>query len=348
MNQNWLRFLEEIRRYARYLFLAPLVALLPFMLNLSYWRERGIWLGLFSSLAAGTAIGLIIAIFFFITYATLTQIKIKTGKFYQPPILFQMLLGSFGAITGMWLVDFVRNRWSGVSAPAPPFLPVLVFSGMIATAFSLFFAYQRAKEESLASRAEAAEARYHTLENQMRPHFLFNALNSLAELIESGREDAAETTYKLSNLYRQILANSGLKTASLESEVEIVRDYLELEQLRFGSRLRFEFRLPDNCDRIYLPSLMLQTLVENAVKHGVAPAVEGGEVLIEICSEGDGYGLKVENSGSPLKQQLANGTGLANTKARLDLLYGNRHGFELRSENGCTIASFRFTGENLG
>ena len=96
-------------------------------------------------------------------------------------------------------------------------------------------------------------------------------------------------------------------TASVISEMAIASDYLELEQLRYGSRLRFEFRLPNDCDRNFLPILMLQPLVENAVKHGVAPAVEGGEVLIEICSEGDGYRLKVENSGSPLKQQLAIG-----------------------------------------
>lgn len=337
-----------MRRYARYLFLAPLVALLPFLLNLAYWRERGIWRGLISTLVAGIFIGLVIACLFFSFYAALTWIKVKTGKFYQAPMFTQILLGSFGALTGIWIVSAVENWWSGEAKPAAPLLSLLVFSGMIATAFSLYFAYQRAKEESLASRAEVAEARYHVLENQMRPHFLFNALNSLAELIESGREDAAETTYKLSNLYRRILANSGLKTASLESEVEIVRDYLELEQLRFGSRLRFEFRLPEQCEGIFLPSLMLQTLVENAIKHGVAPAVEGGEVLIDLRPEGDGYVLNVQNSGSPLKPELSDGTGLANTRARLDLLYGDRHGFQLQTKGNRTVASFHFNGENLG
>ncbi len=337
-----------MRRYSRYVFFAPLIALLPFLLNLAYWQERGIWRGLFSSLVAGTGIGLTIALFFFAFYGALTQIAVKTGKFYQPPVFFQILLGSFGAITGMWLVDLIRYRLSGDSGSSQPWLPVIVFSGMIATAFSLYFAYRQAKEDALASRAEAAEARYHVLENQMRPHFLFNALNSLAELIESGREDAAETTYKLSNLYRRILANSGLKTASLESEVGITRDYLELEQLRFGSRLRFEFRLPKNCETVFLPSLMLQTLVENAVKHGIAPSVEGGDVLIEIRSETGGYRLNVENSGSALKSELSEGTGLANTQARLGLLYGDRHGFQLRKEPNRTIASFHFSGENIG
>lgn len=348
MNPHWLRFLKEMRRYSRYVFFAPLVALIPLLLNLSYWRERGIWRGLVSSLAAGTVIGLTIALFFFSLYAALTWIKIKTGKFYQLPVFIQILVGSFSAMTGLWLMSGAEQWVDGTSNRAMPFLSVLVFSGMIATAFSLFFAYQRAKEEALASRAEVAEARFHVLENQMRPHFLFNALNSLAELIESGREDAAETTYKLSNLYRRIMANSGLKTALLESELEIVRDYLELEQLRFASRLNFEFRLPENSSQIFLPSLMLQTLVENAIKHGVAPSVDGGNVQIEIRPEAGGYRLKVENSGSALKEHFENGTGLVNTRARLDLLYGDQHGFELRGENGRTVVSFYFTGENLG
>lgn len=343
----------------RYGLLAPVVALLPFLLNLSYWRVReGLWYGLVSSLIYGTVIGLIIFFCFGSVYAVLTWIMIKTGKFYQPPVLAQIFLGSFGAVTGMWLVAMGRNSLFGRAEKLPEFLPLLIFSGTIATAFSLFFAYRQAREEALALRAESAEASLHVLEQQMRPHFLFNALNSLAELIESGQENAAETTYKLSDLYRRILANSGAKTSSLSSELDIVRAYLELEQLRFGNRLRFEIGVPENSGEIFLPSLMLQTLVENAVKHGIAPAVEGGEVRIEICrGDGDGYQLSVANTGAPLqlnkspanKKLVTGGTGLANTRARLDLLYGDRHGFDLRrDQQGRTIAGFHFTGERIG
>lgn len=357
MNQYWQRYWNEMRQYGRFLPLSPLVALIFFLLNWNYWREQGrVWAGFGMSLLLGTAIGLMIGLVFGAVYAVLTWIAIRTGKFRQPPIFVQILMGSFGALAGMWLVRFIRSFWKSEAETSLPFLSVLLFSGMIATAFSLYFAYRQAREDSLALRAESAEARYRTLENQMRPHFLFNALNSLAELIESGREDAAETTYKLSELYRQILANSALKTASLSSELAIARTYLELEQLRFGHRLRFEIRAPESNgagDGIFLPGLMLQTLVENAVKHGIAPSLEGGQIVIEISrNSGDGYLLNVENSGAALNAQFSNekgnGTGLANTRARLDLLYGNRHGFELRSdEQGRTVASFRFTGEKI-
>ncbi len=353
MNPHWQRYGEEMRRYLRYGLLAPVVALLPFLLNLSYWREgEGLWIGFVSSLIYGTIIGFIIFLFFGAVYAGLTWIMVRTGKFYQPPVWVQIFLGSFGAVTGMWLVSFGRNFLFGRPEKTPAFIPLLIFSGSIATGFSLFFAYRQAREEALALRAESAEASLHVLEQQMRPHFLFNAFNSLAELIESGQENAAETTYKLSDLYRRILANSGAKTSSLASELEIVKGYLELEQLRFGDRLNFEIRAPENRGEIFLPSLMLQTLVENAVKHGVAPSVQGGQVLIEIRRGNGGYRLSVTNTGALLqstKKQAANGTGLANTRARLDLLYGDRHGFDLRCDDqACTVAEFHFTGERIG
>jgi hypothetical protein len=336
-------------RYGRFLPLAPLVALIPFLFNLDYWRAgEGLWVGLYWSLVYGTLIGLIISLCFSLFYAALTWITVRTGRFYHPPVFVQILLGSFGAVTGMWLIGFLYSWWQGKPQKSPPFLPVLLFSGLIATAFSLYFAYRQAREESLALRAESAEARYQALETQMRPHFLFNALNTLAELIESRREDAADTTYKLSDLYRQILANSGLKTASLMSEVAIARAYLELEQLRFGARLRFGIQVPEDGDQIFLPSLMLQTLVENAVKHGIAPSVEGGDVRVEVARDGGGYRLIVANSGTPLAAQWKVGTGLTNTQARLDLLYGHLHGFEIRgNEQGRTIAAFYFTGEKI-
>lgn len=359
MNPHWQRYWQEMQRYLRYGLLAPVIALLPFLLNLSYWREHGGFrVGMISSLIYGTVIGLIIFFCFGAVYAVLTWIMIKTGKFYQPPIWGQIFLGSFGAVTGMWLVAIGRSAWFGRPENFPDFLPLLVFSGSIATAFSLFFAYRQAREEALAMRAESAEASLHVLEQQMRPHFLFNALNSLAELIESGQKNAAETTYKLSDLYRRILANSGAKTSSLASELEIVRAYLELEQLRFGDRLKFEIQAPENSGEIFLPSLMLQTLVENAIKHGVAPSVVGGKVVVEIGRDGTaGYRLSVANTGAPLpsskslagKSMANNGTGLANTRARLDLLYGDRHGFDLRrDEQGRTVAGFHFTGERIG
>lgn len=383
MNPHWAIYKKEMRHYLRHFALAPLVALIPYLLNLAHWRQHGGLLrGLLYTLLAGTVIGLVIGFFFGGVYAVLTWIKIRTGKFYQPTVIVHILLGCFSAVTGIWLVSFFPGLRYAPSQAQPSFFSILIFSGLIATGFTLYFAYRRAQEESLALRAVAAEARYHTLENQMRPHFLFNALNSLAELIESRQENAAETAYKLAELYRQILANSGLKTASLSSELEIVRAYLELEQLRFGARLQFSVQALAEAEQIYLPSLMLQTLVENAVKHGIAPSVTGGKVEIQIVNTQSAspsvsqpgshsvsqsafqpasqlvsqsaptprlFFLRVTNTGRRYQTQVtAQGVGLANTRARLELLYPGRHQFTIGSDDsGQTVASFYFTGERI-
>jgi two-component system LytT family sensor kinase len=125
-----------------------------------------------------------------------------------------------------------------------------------------------------------------------------------------------------------------------------------LEQIRFGSRLKFEIDVPENSENIFLPSLVLQTLVENAVKHGVAPSVDGGHVRVSVKPAGvrpeePGYELCVGNS-MACSSVAGTRTGLENTKARLDLLYGSRHGFTLQDYGPGVEARFWFSGESLG
>ena len=351
MRDEWKKFRAE---WANHLWRLPfglLIALVFFLVALPEWRRSGKTLTeLWITGVYGLVIPVTVALCFGLAYAARLQLSLKTGRAFKVSMPVNILINVVGLALGLWLAMWINHAAFGVSVAGENFLGSMIFGGMIIVGFSFYFAYKQAKEEALALRAEAAEARYHALENQMRPHFLFNALNSLAELIESGREDAAETTYKLSDLYRRILANSDLKTARLDSEIEIVRSYLELEQLRFGSRLSFDIKEPENGAEIFLPSLTLQTLVENAVKHGIAPSVEGGHIEIEIARPTDKlYSLRVTNTGTRYQPQVAaNGTGLANTRARLDLLYGHRHQFKLECDDQRrTIASFNFTGEKI-
>lgn len=355
MENHWAHYRIKIWRFGRYLLLAPLVALLPFFIQHQFEpQESHFWSGLAAALLAGLVIGLTIGALFASVYAALTWIAGRTGRFYQPPVLAHILLGALGATLGILILNFFRSPSPDLSASRGAIVFTIIFTGVIATAFGLFFAYLQAKEESLALRAESAEARYFTLEHQMRPHFLFNALNSLAELIESGQENAAQMTIQLSELYRRILQNSGLKTAPLDSEVEIARSYLTLEQLRFGHRLDFTISTPHDADRIFLPSLILQTLVENAVKHGVAPSMAGGQISIEVSKVPSppnplSFRARVSNTGA--RYQTHNnklGTGLENTQNRLNLLFGERHQFRIAStQSGVTEAEFYFSGERI-
>jgi len=356
MREEWKNFWRQWAKHLWHLPFGPLIAFGFLLIAIPQWRRSGMLLtSLMAAAVYGLAIPVMVALCFAAAYAARLQIAIKTGRSFKVSLPINILINVVGLTMGLHLGMMITHAAFGATATGGQFLTSMIFGGGVIVAFSFYFAYKQAKEEALALRAEAAEARYHTLENRMRPHFLFNALNSLAELIESGQKNAAETAYKLSDLYRQILANSGLKTATLDSELEIVRLYLELEQLRFGSRLGFSVEQPENSREIFLPSLTLQTLVENAVKHGVAPSIEGGHIAVkitavEIAQQPDKlYALRVTNTGARYQPKVSNnGTGLANTRARLELLYGNRHDFKIESDHqGRTVVSFNFTGEKI-
>lgn len=200
---------------------------------------------------------------------------------------------------------------------------------------------------------EAEKARLglelNALRNQMGPHFLFNSLNSIATMISIDPARAAEMLEKLSSLYRLILDSSKSVLWPLEHEIEMVGHYLALEQMRFGKRLRYTIDVGPEVKLLRFPPLLLQTLVENAVKHGVARSREGGAILILVEPNTVlGYRLAVTNSGSPLNavQRISDsgGTGLANTRKRLDLLYGPEHGLAIKSlGSGETMVEFFFS-----
>jgi sensor histidine kinase YesM len=350
MREEWREYWKHAASYRRYLLFGLVVSLFQFLMNFPYWREQNaIMKGLSVSIIFWISIGFMIITLFLSVYAILTALRIRTGFLVRRFLLLDISIAAVAVSSGILLALFLESIIFQEEMRISIFYPALIFSIFIGMLFFLHIAYRRAKEEALTLQAVAAESKYHTLEHQMRPHFLFNALNSLAELIESGHERAAEMTHLLSDLYRQILANSKLKTATIHSEIEIARRYLELEQLRFGSRLQFSIDAPIEAPDIFIPSLMMQTLVENAVKHGIAKSIEGGTIAVEVLKPSDNlYQLKVSNSGAPYKETDSQGTGLVNTRERLALLYGNAHEFNIHTNGaGKTVASFYFTGEKL-
>ncbi len=352
MESFWQQFWHNVRARTKMILWSLPLSLIPYVFNLPTYWERG-WMltGLVSSLSFGLLIGGTVWATFLFAYGTLWWMRARWSYVLRTSWWFDLSIGLCGTVLGILLMMWVQNLLWNVPPTGMGFLLSLIVGLICLTVFMLYLMYQEARAESLQQQAALADARYHALETQMRPHFLFNALNNLAELIEAKQENAADVALTLSDLYRKILANSKTKTAPLESELEITRAYLELEQLRFGSRLQFTIATPNDTSNIFLPSLSLQTLVENAVKHGIAPSVAGGQ--IEICVEQRApqrFQLRVTNSGAAFaKNDNGSGTGLANTRERLQLLYGTQHQFQLGTDDaGRTCASFYFTGENFG
>jgi signal transduction histidine kinase len=346
MKPAWHIYRVKVKRYSKYLLFGPLIAFVIYLFNLQEWRAEGAALkGLMSALAYGVTIPGMIWLVYAAVFAVITMIY--RGRPFQMPWYFFISLNAIGMISGIWLA----RHWQGLIVGQPVsdsrWVPSLFLGALITTLFFFHHAYREAREEALRLQTSIAESRYQALEKQMRPHFLFNSLNSLAELIESGEERAIDIVYKLADIYRLILANSQLKTAPLTSELEIVERYLEIEQLRFGQRLSFSITIAEETGALYAPSLVLQTLVENAVKHGVAKSIDGGHIEVALAPSADGWHqLSVTNTGAPLCDEVTStGTGIKNTRARLSLLYGERHNFRLeRLAEGRTIASLNFSG----
>ena len=186
----------------------------------------------------------------------------------------------------------------------------------------------------------AREAQEQALKAQLDPHVLYNALSGIAELIREDPTRAEEALLDLAELYRQLTAMGRRATVSLGEERALVTRYLALEALRLGPRLRVAWDWPEALDGRQIPPLLMQPLVENAIKHGLAPSKGGGEVRLAVTAEGPGLCLRVMNDGAALNPDWRQGTGLANLTQRLALL-GGGSSLELTQAGTWTVAELR-------
>lgn len=203
-----------------------------------------------------------------------------------------------------------------------PQLPIYLalLSGAHAACF-----YRRSAERerrSLELTASLAEARLQALRMQIQPHFLFNALNALAALIHRNPDAADEMLASISEFLRMTLANSDGQEVSLERELEYARRYLEIEKVRFGERLSFSIDAEPGTLAARVPSLVLQPLVENSVRHGTEPKADAGSVKVLAHREDESLILSVLDNGEGFPPHFRDGVGLSNTRARLRELYG--------------------------
>lgn len=199
---------------------------------------------------------------------------------------------------------------------------------------------RRYREKSVRLELALREAELRALEAQINPHFLFNCLNSIRASVAENPGRAQDMITRFANILRYNLNRDLAHTVPLEDEVEIVMDYLALESIRFEDRLRVRFEIDAQARPVPVPPMLLQALVENALKHGIARLPEGGEIVVHASVEGDVLELQVENTGH-LGDPAATATqvGLSNTRERLRILYGDRARFELKSREGGRVAA---------
>ncbi len=290
-------------------------------------------------------IGIAVSHLFRALILRLRWIQLSLAALLLRIVLGALLLGALAFLLQAVLHDVLFP----LSEPIIGGLPLNAFTGWVNWILLLFgwgmgyFSYHwfiRSRREEIRNlRLEGAnrENQLGNLRAQLNPHFMFNALNGIRALIDEDPARAKRSITQLSNILRNSMMTVRRNTVPLGEELDIVKAYLELEAMRFEERLRVRFDVEEGMDRLPVPPMMLQTLAENAVRHGIANLTAGGDLEVGVHRTLDGLLLSVKNSGTydphaPERTGTpSNGIGLENTRKRLEMLYGRKA--ELRIEN---------------
>ena len=262
----------------------------------------------------------------------------------QQIILFLILTLLFSSIFSLTQTPFEKHYGlSAISRKAPSHI---YFFYNLSAAFVLFFIWnsiyfmyhyitksRKQQLETLQLEALVKELELKTIKAHINPHFIFNALNSIRALIDENPERARRAVTELSNILRSSLKTEKGETVSLEEELKIVKDYLALENMRFEDRLHVEYDIDENTLNRQVPPMMLQTLVENAIKHGISKQMKGGTVKIISDFHENYHELSVQNTGHLNGKSSSAGFGLSSTQDRLNLLFGEKAKFEIKQLN---------------
>lgn len=275
------------------------------------------WLLQFSALLGGVLPGAL---------AWLIAVRVLKGSLNRLKVSDQWLAGvALGAVAGLQACGLLalaglleRAQW-GASGVAGALLAAVVLAGL----------FWRSKARAPAATA----ARLAELQSRIRPHFLFNTLNSAIALVRAEPAKAEAVLEDLCELFRHALADPA-ESVTLGQEIALAQRYLDIEQIRFGDRLRVQWHLDERALNARLPPLLLQPLVENAVRHGVEPSATGADLRISTRRRGDMVVISVTNSSPQGVGERGHGLALANVRDRLFLLHDMQAQFTTKFKNG--------------
>ncbi len=208
--------------------------------------------------------------------------------------------------------------------------------------FYLTYHYFERYNLSLKRQAEMNEIELSNLKSQLNPHFIFNALNSIRALVDEDPKKSKHAITQLSTILRSTLVSDQNSLANFEDELKTVKNYLGLESIRYEERLKVDYEIDPESYRFQVPPLMLQTLVENGIKHGISQLKQGGVIKISSKVKGNHLHLIIRNSGQLRRtngrsHKKVSGLGLINTQRRLDLIYGKDALFQIKNESGTMV-----------
>jgi two-component system, LytTR family, sensor histidine kinase AlgZ len=288
------------------------------------------------ALAFGVPLGLLAAPLSFSAWFMARAMPLSRTAAWQlviSAVVASVIAGSVWASAGRsWWRLLGRYGMPLDAAATPSFISVLLGFGALAYLLSVTVQYAlQAMEDSadlaqrdLQSQIAAREAELRALRAQVDPHFLFNSLNAVSGLIGSDPDRAREMVQRLADFMRSSLTLGKVPWIELERELALVSSYLEIEQVRFGNRLRVSVTMEDGLGSVSVPPLLLQPLVENAVKHGIATCLEGGTIQVEARRRGELVWLTVANPRDGESSRRGTGFGLDIVRRRLSGAFGTR------------------------
>ncbi len=230
---------------------------------------------------------------------------------------------------------------------ANDFSPLLILTNVFAimvfyflwTLVYLIYHYVDNYNKSLKYEAAINEIELNKLKSQLNPHFIFNALNSIRALVDEDPIKSKKAITQLSSILRSSLILNKNKLTDFNDELETVKDYLELESIRLEERLKTQFEIEVGSDKFKVPPLMIQTLVENGIKHGISHLKEGGKLSIQTKVIDSKLHIIIKNSGHYIngKHKKSKGFGIDNTIQRLNLIYGDHASFNIQNDKNNTV-----------
>ena len=242
-------------------------------------------------------------------------------SFIKAGIFFFMTVG-LSRLFGLVKTDL---SYVYISSSVINFTVVFCLWNVIYFGFQYFQNYKRTEINSLRYLAASKESELNNLKAQLNPHFMFNSMNSIRALIDEDPAKAKVAVTQLSNILRTTLLMDKGKEIVLKDEINLVKDYLNLEHIRYEERLSYGFKIAEDVQNCMIPPFMIQTQVENAIKHGISKLPGNGNIIIEAFKLLDVLKIKVSNTGKLNTDKPLTGIGFKNSIQRLELLYGN-HG----------------------
>jgi sensor histidine kinase YesM len=296
--------------------LSPLVFWWCQYLRKADWRLR----------APALLLGALIAVFLAPLVALLLQVALSW---------LHLCIGDCTHAEALFSAEWLRQaiRVAGVNLP--------VYAGFVLAWHAGTF-YREARDRQIAAvelESMLQQAQLEALRSQLNPHFLFNALHSMAELVHTDPRLAEQLIVRLGELLRQVLQSSSRQEVTLAEELEFIRGYVEIEQMRLGERLRVSWEVETEALDARVPSMILQPLVENSIKHGLSRKLGAGTITIRSRRDNGRAMIEVEDDGmgfvlDRLNQPMSSGIGLANVRERLRVIYGATYQLRLDSEPG--------------